>query len=54
MSNVLDGDLEVSEFKLQSRSYVHFWYKAFGKGIDPPSYVLNSIPVVLQQGGICY
>ena len=39
MAKVLDCSLEVSEFELQSRYYVHFRINTLGKGIEP-SYAL--------------
>ena len=38
--NVLDYDFVVSEFKLQSCYYIHFWTNNLGKGINsliPPA-----------------
>ena len=35
MAKVLDYKLEISEFELQSRFYVHFRINIFGKGINP-------------------
>ena len=58
--NVLDCDIVVSEFKLQSRYYVHFRANNLMKDMNPfnyfppPSYRLNSITAVLQQGWIRY
>ena len=34
MANVLDYDIEVSEFELLSPYYVHFWTNTFGKGLN--------------------
>ena len=45
MATVLDSDLKVTEFKLQSLYYIHFRINIFGKGMDPtypPSYELNT------------
>ena len=36
MAKVWDCGLEVSEFDLQFRYYVHFWTDAIGKDIDLP------------------
>ena len=33
-ANVLDCDIIVIEFKLQSLYYVHFWTTTFGKGME--------------------
>ena len=33
--NVLDCDIVVSEFELQSRNHVHFRTCSFGKGMNP-------------------
>ena len=44
MTKVLNCSLEVSEFEIQSRYYVHFRTNTFGKGIELPylsSYVVN-------------
>ena len=35
MVNVLDCDLEVGEFELQLRFYVHFWTNTLGKDVNP-------------------
>ena len=35
MANVLECDFIESEFELQSRYYIHFWTKTFGKSMDP-------------------
>ena len=48
---VLDCRIVVSEFKLQSRYYVHFWTNTLGKGMNLfilPG--LNSITAVLLEG----
>ena len=52
MANVLTSGLEVSEFELQSRYYVHFRTNTTGKGMNyySPSYGLNSITAILPQG----
>ena len=34
VTHVLDGDIVVSEFELQSCSYVHFRTNPFGKGMN--------------------
>ena len=36
VANVLDSDILVSKFELQSPYYIHFWTNIFGKGMDPP------------------
>ena len=35
MAKVLDCELKVSEFALQSRYYVHFQTNTLGKGMNP-------------------
>ena len=35
VANVLDCDIEVSEFKLQSRYFVHFRTNNLGKSMNP-------------------
>ena len=35
MAIVWNSSLEVSEFELQSRYYVHIWTNTFGKGMKP-------------------
>ena len=52
MTEVLNSGLEVSEFELFSRYYVHFWTNTPGKGMNPliPSCELNSIVAVLPDG----
>ena len=46
VANVLDCDIVVNEFELQSCCYVHFLTNTLGKGMKPlillPSYSLNS------------
>ena len=34
VANLLDCDIEVSEFELQSPNYIHFRTKIFGKGMN--------------------
>ena len=36
MANVFDNDLEVSEFEIQGRYFIHIWSNTFGKGMNPP------------------
>ena len=47
MVKALDCRIVVSEFKLQSRYYVHFWTNTLGKGMNAPlsrrNYELNCI-----------
>ena len=53
MANVLDCDIVVSEFELQSRYNIHFHTNTFWKGMTPsysPRYGLNSTTTVLLQG----
>ena len=35
VANMLDSDIIVSEFKLQSCYYVHFQINTVGKGVNP-------------------
>ena len=52
MAKVLDYSLEISEFELQSRYYVHFQTTTFEKAMKtayPSSYRLNSITGILLQ-----
>ena len=35
MANVMDCGLEVNEFELHSRYYIHFQTKILGKGTNP-------------------
>ena len=35
MANILDSDIFISEFELESRNYVHFRTNALGKGMNP-------------------
>ena len=53
MGKMLDYDLKVREFKLQSWYYVHFTNNILGKDmnpvITPASYGLNSLTAVLLQ-----
>ena len=35
MAKALDCGIVVSEFKLQSRYYIHFWINNLGKGMNP-------------------
>ena len=44
VANVLDCGIEVSEFVLQSRYYVHFRTNTFGKD-------MNSTPLILPAMG---
>ena len=34
MTKMLDGDLKVNEFELQSHYYVHFWTNTLWKGMN--------------------
>ena len=47
MVKAMDCGIVVSEFLLQSRYYVHFRANTLGKGMNPPSYGLNSTTTVL-------
>ena len=53
MANMLNSDIIVCEFKLQSHNYVHFQTDNLEKGMNllvTHSYRLNSSTNVLQQG----
>ena len=53
VANVLDCDIKVNEFELQSHYYVPFWTNTPGKGMNlliPPTYELDSTKIVLLQG----
>ena len=53
VNNVLDSDIVVREFELQSRYNVHFRINTLGKGmnlLNLPCTELNSITAVLLQG----
>ena len=49
VAKVLNYSLEVSEFELQSRSYVYFWINTLEKDMNRLNYGLNSITAVLLQ-----
>ena len=54
-ANVLNRDILVSEFELQSCYYIHFRTNIHGKGMNllfPLSYGLNSSTTVILQGWI--
>ena len=34
VANMLDSNVVVNDFELQSRYYVHFWIYTFGKGMN--------------------
>ena len=48
-AKMLDCDLEVNDFELQSCSCIHFLTNTLGKGVNPSTSVLNSITAVFQQ-----
>ena len=51
-ANMMDSDIVVSRFKLQSHYYIPFWTNTLGKGINSliySSYWLNSTTTVLLQ-----
>ena len=53
LAKVPDCGLKVSEFKIQSYCYIHFWTNTFEKALNifiPLSYGLNSTTIVLLQG----
>ena len=53
VDNVLDCDIIVSEFKLPSNSYIHFWTNALVKDMNLiifPCYGLNNTTITLLQG----
>ena len=54
VANVLDSNIVVSEFKLQSLYYIYLRTNTLGKGMDPSSssYGLNCITYILLQGWI--
>ena len=58
MVKVLGYVLKVSEFKLQSRYWIHFWINALEKGmnglIPNPNNWIGNITAVLLQGVILY
>ena len=50
MFNLLDCDMIVNKFELQSPYYIYFWTNPLGKGMNPhypSSYGLNSTITVL-------
>ena len=50
VANVLDFDIEVTEFELLLRSYVHLRISILGKGMNPfylPGYELNTTCTIL-------
>ena len=52
VANVLDSDIVVNEFELQTHYYVHFWTNNLGKDVIyhiPISYQLISTITVLLQ-----
>ena len=57
LAKVLDWDILVTEFKLQSRDYVHFWINTLWKVINPCilySYGLNCIAIDLPWEWLSY
>ena len=55
MVKVLDGRIAVTEFKLQSGHYVHFWTNTLGEMYEPPYppiYGLNSTTAILLEGWV--
>ena len=46
MAKVLDGGLEVSEFELQSRYYVHFQTNTLEKGFESHYFQEGAVLVV--------
>ncbi len=53
MTKVLNCELEGSEFKFQSRYYVHFQINIFGEGMNPLiaiSHGLSTTTGILQGG----
>ena len=50
VSKVLDCDIIVREFELQSRYYIRFWIDILRKGMNPLVPTLNSTTIVL--GGV--
>ena len=53
MANVLDCDIVVCEFELQSRYYVHFRIYTLGKGMNPfiPSAMDLIVPLLFNEVG---
>ena len=52
LANMLDCNIVVSKFQLQSTYYIHFKANTFRKGMNvpiPPSYGLNCTTTVLLQ-----
>ena len=57
VANVLDGDIVVSVFKLQTPYYVHFRTKTIGKDVNPqppPKYGSSSTIAVILQWSLCH
>ena len=52
MVKVLDCDLEVSKFKLQTRYYIFFQAGERHEPSYPSSYVSSRVTAVLLQGGL--
>ena len=56
MANVLEYDIEVGEFELQSHIYVHFQTNTLRKDMDPlnpASYVLKGSLLFFGKDDIC-
>ena len=51
VANVLDCNIVVSEFELQSRRYVVFWTSTFGKCMN--SLILQATYSIMQQLFFC-
>ena len=57
MAKVLDCEIVVSEFELQSVYYVHFWTNSFGKDMNLSILAcngLNNTTTILLQGWFWY
>ena len=53
VANVVDCNIAVRQFEIQSRYYIHFWPNPLGKDMISlicPSYRLNIIPSVILPG----
>ena len=54
VANILDSD--VSQLKLQSHYYIHFWTNNLWKGMNTsfsPSYALNSTTLFFYRNNFC-
>ena len=53
MVKAMERRMKVSEFKLQSRYYVHFWANTLGKGMNPLLLTMGQIvpPLFFSKDG---